>query len=129
MGMALVVAAATVIGLGIVIWCHREHSSDKPSATIRCGDRKDLGSSVAYSHSPPTLRNDNATPATQYTLNDTSLVALVLEKGDPQLFFQKNTGLVRCAIRTASNSQWSTSPISMVDSKREELRTARSHYL
>lgn len=113
MGMALVVAAATVIGLGIVIWCHREHSSDKPSATI----------------SPPTLRNDNATPATQYTLNDTSLVALVLEKGDPQLFFQKNTGLVRCAIRTASNSQWSTSPISMVDSKREELRTARSHYL
>lgn len=45
-----------------------------------------------------------------YTLNDTSLAALPLANGDRHLFFQDDTGLIRRAIRTASNGEWITSP-------------------
>ena len=72
--------------------------------------------SLAYSYSPPTPQNPNPapspniTPAVQFILNDTSLAALVLPNGDRQLFFQDSTGHIRRTGRTASNSQWSTSP-------------------
>lgn len=71
---------------------------------------------LAHSYSPPPPQNPKITPhpnitrATQNILNDTSLAALSLANGDRQLFFQDNTGLIRRAIRTASNGQWSTSP-------------------
>ena len=64
-----------------------------------------------YSPSNPVI-----TLAEQYILNDTSLAALILANGDRHLFFQDNTGLIRRAVRTASNNQWSTSPTLSVDS-------------
>ena len=33
-----------------------------------------------------------------------------LSNGDRHLFFQDNTGLIRRAVRTESNGQWTTSP-------------------
>ena len=71
---------------------------------------------LAYSYSPAAPQNPKITPhpnitrVAQYILNDTSLAALFLANGDRQQFFQDNTGLIRRAVRTASNSQWSTSP-------------------
>ena len=38
------------------------------------------------------------------------MAAVSLANGDRHLFFQDNTGLIRRAVRTASNGQWSTSP-------------------
>lgn len=71
---------------------------------------------LAHFYSPPAPPNPNTTPhpnithAPQYILNDTSLTALSLSNGDRHLFFQDNTGLIRRAVRTESNGQWTTSP-------------------
>ena len=65
---------------------------------------------LTYISSPPAPHNDSFIPAAQHILNDTSLAALILWNGDRQLFFQDVTGLIRWAIRVASNGQWDTSP-------------------
>ena len=59
---------------------------------------------------PQNTSNPSITRDEQYILNDTSLAALVLSNGDQQLFFQDNTGLVRSAIRTTTDNQWSIGP-------------------
>ncbi len=55
-------------------------------------------------------------PQSTYILNDTSLTALSLPNGDRQLFFQGSTGLIRRAVRTASNDQWTTSQTLSINS-------------
>ncbi len=110
--MTLILAATIAIGLGtgIGIWRRRsKHISDKSSSTVRYGIRNDLITSLAYFNSSPSPQNHTIAPAAQYILNDTSLAAVSLANGDRHLFFQDNTGLIRRAIRTASNGQWSTS--------------------
>lgn len=54
-------------------------------------------------------KNHNTTAPAQHILDDTSLAAVALANGDRQFFFQDNDGVIRRAIRTASNSKWSTS--------------------
>ena len=80
-----------------------------------------------YSSRPPQdpeiTPHPNITRAAQYILNDTSLAALSLANGDRQLFFQDNTGLIRRAIRTASNGQWNTSPNLSVNSTNAKNNT------
>lgn len=63
----------------------------------------------AYIVSPSVPKNHNTTGPAQHILNDTSLAAVVLANDDRQFFFQDNNGDIRRAIRTASNSKWSTS--------------------
>ena len=78
--VTFVIAAAIAIGVGVGIWRQRKR------------------------------QDHSITLAAQVILDDTSLAALSLPNGDRQLFFQDSTGLIRRAVRTASNSQWSTSP-------------------
>lgn len=59
---------------------------------------------------PQNTSNPNITRAEQYILDDTSLAALIHTSGDRQLFFQDNTGLIRNAIRTSEDTQWSMGP-------------------
>ena len=83
MVVALVVAAAIATGIGVGTWRDREHSWPQ---------------------------NHSTNPvATQHILNDTSLAAFVLWNDDRQFVFQDRTGLLRCALFTASNGQWNTS--------------------
>lgn len=72
---------------------------------------------LAHFYSPS---NRDITRAEEFILNGTSLAALTLANGDRQLFFQGVTGLIRRAIRTASNDQWSTSPSLSVHNQRGE---------
>ena len=112
---ALVITVAIAIGVGVGIWRRHEHeySSHHPSALLRWGILIDRTFFLTHFYSPS---NPVITLAEQHILNDTSLAALVLANGDRHLFFQDNTGLIRRAVRTASNNQWSTSPTLSVDS-------------
>ena len=74
---------------------------------------KEVNSLTCYL-SPPAPQDPKSPPSpiitqpAQHILNDTSLAAVSLANGDRQLFFQDNTGLIRRAYYTASNSEWST---------------------
>ena len=65
---------------------------------------------LSHNFSSPAPQIPNVTTAAQFILNDTSLAALSLPNGDRQFFFQDSTGRIRRTGRTASNSQWNTSP-------------------
>ena len=97
--LAFTIVAAISVGGGLAIWRHDEQLS----TTSRCGVFTELNFFLAHCCSHNTIS------AAYLILNGTSLAALTLANGDRQLFFQDNIGLIRRLIRTASNSQWSTS--------------------
>lgn len=112
--ITVVVAAAIAIGIGVGVWRHR-HLSQAPSVP-RCGVDRDRASFWLTLHrplvpqTPHNTSSSNTTRAEQYILNDTSLAVLIRTNGDRQLFFQDNTGLIRNAIRTSTDTQWSMGP-------------------
>ena len=73
---------------------------------VRSLQRSDCA--LAYTYSPSVPQNHSTTPAAAQILSDTSLAALILSNGDRHLFFQNNTGHIERAVRSATNSQWST---------------------
>ena len=73
-------------------------------------------------HDPKSTTNPNITQPAQYILNDTPLAAVSHANGDRQLFFPDNTGLVRRAYRTASNSPWSTNSSLSIDTTAKNYR-------
>ena len=91
---AFIVATAVAVGVAVGTWHRHKHSTHNSSSI-----------------------SNNSLPTPDHTsqvalgpiLNDTSLAALALANGNRYLFFQDNTGLIRQAIRTPSNGQWSTS--------------------
>lgn len=112
--LTVVVVTAIAIGVGVGVWRHRD-LSHAPSAP-RCGVDSDRASfwltlyRPLVPQTPQNTSSPNITRAEQYILNDTSLAALIHTNGDRQLFFQDNTGLIRNAIRTSTDTQWIMGP-------------------
>ena len=112
--VTVVVATAIAIGIGVGVWRQRDLSHE-PSVP-RCGADPDRASfwltlyRPLVPQTPQNTSNPNIIQAEQFILNDTSLAALVLPNGDRQLFFQGNTGLIRSAIHTTTDNQWSMGP-------------------
>ena len=87
------------------------HSSSQPVPSPSTPDSPTAPTSTAPTPTAPTPTNASTA---QYILNDTSLAAAVLPNNDRHLYFQDSTGRIRYLSRTASHSQWSTSPDSSI---------------